>query len=260
MRRFFLPLALVMVAGSVAIADEVQLRDGHILTGIAKEIDGKIVVETGYGTVVYPRDQVLSILPGNTPLHDYPARFEAIEKSRDAGAFARLGAWARENRLPKFVDGLMRRALELDADNADARAALGYIRHGKRWMTSAEINRDKGQVLFEGRWMLPLEKELLEQRRLDAATRRIDRESAAVERRDAARRAREVAEVQARLRAAEVERELRESAPRRPIRRRIVASGPVWSDAFEILIVGSLLRFSCFGSPGMPFRFPARVY
>jgi len=257
MDRSFLSLIVVMVSGSAAFADEVQLRDGHILTGIAKEVEDKIVVETGYGTIVYPRDQVLSILPGNTPLHDYPARFAAIEKSRDAEAFVRLGAWARENRLPKYVDGLMRRALELDADNADARAALGFVRHGGRWMTSSEVKRDKGQVLFEGRWMLPLEKELLEQRRLDAATRRIDRDTAAAVRRDAERRAREDAEFRARIRAAEIERERRESGPRRP---RIVASGPAWSDAFEILIVGSLLRFSCFGSPGLPFRFAPRIY
>lgn len=232
--------------GSVS-ADEVQLRDGHIITGIAKEIDGKIVVETGYGTVAYPRDQVLSILPGNTPLHDYPARYEAIEKSGDAEAFVRLAAWAKENKLPKHVDKLMRRALELDSDNADARAALGYVRHAGRWMTSAEVNQEKGRILFEGRWMLPLEKELLERGRLDAAVRRIERENAEAARRDAERRARE----EARIRALEAQRERREAEPRRSIRRRASASSVNWSDAFEILIVGRLLGFRGCGLPGL---------
>jgi hypothetical protein len=234
----------------------VQLRDGHVITGIAKEIDGKIVVETGYGTVAYPREQVLSILPGNTPLHDFPARLEAIEKSGDAGAFVRLGDWAKENRLPKYVDGLMRRALELDADNADARKALGYVRHEGRWRTPAELNQDKGRVLFEGRWMLPLEKELLEARRLDAIGRRIERETAEAARRDAERRARE----EARIRAAAAARERREAEVPRPIRRRVSAAGPNWSDAFEIILVGRILGFTCFGGPALPFRLPARIY
>ncbi|MHC4607617.1 MAG: HEAT repeat domain-containing protein, partial [Planctomycetota bacterium] len=56
--------------------------------------------------------------------------------------------------------------------NERARAALGYRKHGDRWMTEEEINRAKGLVKHKGEWMTPGQKEieeaLEERRKLDA--------------------------------------------------------------------------------------------
>ncbi|HTF56605.1 MAG TPA: hypothetical protein VK661_05155 [Planctomycetota bacterium] len=253
MSRSAATLILALAIPSIASADEIQLRSGGKIVGIAREEKDRVVVETGYGTVAFPSDQVMSITKGQTPLHAWPTRYAEIQKSRDARDFLKLAAWARENDLPKYVGGLMRRAFELDPENAEAREALGFVRHRGRWLTFPELRKEQGLVEHEGRWVLPLEKELAEQRRLEADSRRIEEESARRSREEARKRAREEAELRVRLRAAEAERE-RETERRTP-RRRIPAPTTVyWNDAYEILLVGRLLGFGGLGSPYFPVR------
>lgn len=249
MNRFAAIVLILPAIASTAFADEVQLRSGGKIVGIAREEKDHVVVETGYGTVAFPADQVMSITKGQTPLHAWPVRYAEIEKSRDARDFLKLAAWAKENDLPKFVLGLMRRALELDPENAEAREALGFVRHQGQWLTVQDLRRRQGLVEHEGRWVLPLEKEIAEQRRLESDARRIEEESARRSRDEARKRAREEAEVRSRMRAAEAERE-REIERRAPPRRRFIAPTTVyWNDAYEILVVGRLLGFGCAGAP-----------
>jgi len=248
MNRFAALVLLIPALASTARADEIQLRSGGRIVGIAREEKDHVVVETGYGTVAFPADQVMSITKGQTPLHAWPLRYAEIEKSRDAREFLKLAAWAKENDLPKFVSGLMQRALELDPENPEAREALGFVRHQGRWLTLPQLRRQQGLVEHEGRWVLPLEKEIAEQRRLESDARRIEEESSRSARDEARRRAREEAETRARMRAAEAEREREIQRP--PPRRRFVAPTIVnWNDAYEILLVGRLLGYGCVGVP-----------
>ena len=196
-------LVLLLACSSAALADEILLRNGHKITGIEREEKDRIVIETGYGTVAFPRDQVVSVTKGETALHAWPIRYAEIEKSKDAKDFTKLAAWATENGMPRYVNGLMKRALELDPDNAEARANLGYVRHQGRWLTVAELRKEQGLVRDAGRWVLPLEKELEERRRLEAESRRIDQETERKREERRRRRARETEQAQARIRAAE---------------------------------------------------------
>jgi hypothetical protein len=196
-------LVLVLAIPSTALADDVLLRSGHKIVGIQREEKDRIVVETGYGTVAFPRDQVVSVTKGETPMHAWPARYAEIEKSTDARDFTKLAAWARESGMPRYVGGLMRRALELDADNAEARAELGYVRHQGRWITREELRKEQGLVQDGGRWVLPLEKQLAERRRLEAEERKLEREAALKAGEERRRRAQAEAEFQARVKSAE---------------------------------------------------------
>jgi hypothetical protein len=202
MTRLAATLSLIVACASSALADEVLLRNGHKLVGIQREEKDRIIIETGYGTVSLPREEVVSVTKGETPLHAYPVLFAEIEKSQDAADFTKLAAWASENKMPRYVGDLMRRALAHDPENAEARAALGFKRHQGRWATDAEMRKEQGQVQEGGRWVLPLEKELAEQRRLESESRRLERESVRKEREDARRRAREEARMQAEIKAA----------------------------------------------------------
>ncbi|HEY3225658.1 MAG TPA: hypothetical protein VGK61_01525 [Planctomycetota bacterium] len=248
MKRLAALLLLPAIFSSTARADEIQLRSGGKIVGIAREEKDRVIVETGYGTVAFPADQVMSITKGQTPLHAWPIRYAEIEKSRDARDFLKLAAWARENDLPKYVGGMLRRALELDPDSAEAREALGYVRHRGRWLTLRELRQEQGLVEHEGRWVLPLEKELAERSRLEADARRLEEDSARRSREEARRRAREEAESRARMRAAEAERE-RETERRTPRRRFVAPASVIWSDAYEILLVGRYLGLGCWNPP-----------
>lgn len=188
---------------SFAAADEVVLRNGHRVIGIQSEEKDRIVVETGYGTVSYPRTEVVSVTKGDTPLHAWPVRYAEVEKSTNAADFTRLAEWARENGMPKYVRPMMLRAVELDPDNAEARASLGFVKHEGRWIPQHELRKAQGQVQEGGRWMNKLEKELAEQRRLEAESRKLDRESETKKKEERRKRAREEAEIQARIQASQ---------------------------------------------------------
>ena len=203
MFRIALSVLTVLGLACPALADEVVLRNGHKVTGIQREEKDRIVVETGYGTVSYPRDQVVSVTIGETPMHAYPVRLAEIEKSTNAADYAKLAAWARENRMPRYVVPLMKRAMELDPENAEARAELGFVRHQGKWMTRAELSAAQGMVQEGGRWVNPLEKALSDRRKLETESRRIDREKDRRDREEKRRRQREEAELQHRIRIAE---------------------------------------------------------
>src|SRR5688572_11679702 len=189
--NFVAAARLLATFASPALADEVVLRNGHKVVGIQREENDRIIVETGYGTVSFPRDEVVSVTKGETAMHAWPIRYAEVEKSTNASDFTKLAAWARENAMPRYVDGLMRRAVELDPNNAEAREALGFVRHKDKWVTRAELRQQQGQVQDGGRWVTPLQKELDERRRLEAESRKIDRESDRKRREDQRRRDRQ---------------------------------------------------------------------
>lgn len=182
MIRFAL-IALALAAGSgAAAADEVVLRNGQKLAGIAREEGKQVVVEIGAGTVSFPRDQVVSITPGPTPLHEYRDRYEAIRNSPKAQDFYELAKWARERGVSRYVRPLLQRTLELDPNHEWARRDLGFTRHEGKWLTADELRREQGFVPFEGRWVTTLEKNLILKRRVEAEMARAA-EAAARERR-----------------------------------------------------------------------------
>ncbi|HEU4339552.1 MAG TPA: hypothetical protein VFS19_05750 [Planctomycetota bacterium] len=197
----FLAAALALILASPAWADEVLLRNGHKVVGIQTEEKDRIIVETGYGTVSFPREEVVSVTKGDTLLHAWPGRFAEIEKSTNASDFTKLAAWARESGMPRYVNSLMRRALELDPENADARAALGYVKHEGKWLTVAEHRKAQGDVQEGGKWVNALEKALAERRKLELESRKLDREVERRRREDRRRRAQEQAALQARMEA-----------------------------------------------------------
>ena len=200
--RILTTMAVLVVAAGSALADEVVLRSGHKVVGIQSEDKDRIVVETGYGTVSYPREEVVSVTKGETPLHAWPVRYAEIEKSKNAADFTKLAAWARENNMPKHVGRLMERALELEPDNAEARAALGHVQHQGRWVHRSLVPQDPDKVQDGGRWVSKLEKALEDRKKIDAESRQVDRDTQRRQKDERRRRDREEAQRQAMIRAA----------------------------------------------------------
>jgi hypothetical protein len=129
---FFLSLS------AVASADEVKLSQGRSLVGIARQEDGRMVVETRHGTITVPASEVTSVVPGRTALHEYRERLAALGSSPDAAQVYGLSTWAREQGLIRYVAALQQWTIALDPNHRQARADLDYVQYQGRWVPRQE--------------------------------------------------------------------------------------------------------------------------
>lgn len=176
MIRFATGALVVLAAAAAAWGDEVQLTNGRKLEGIIiadRKQPTKVVLEVGAGIVVLDSKEVSSVAKGRTLLHEYYERWDGVKESRKARDFHDLAVWAREGKLVKFVRPLCEKAIALEPDHAGARKDLGYSRVGGKWLTHEEAMTASGMVPFEGRWISPAEKALIEKGRLEAKERRM---------------------------------------------------------------------------------------
>jgi hypothetical protein len=127
-------LLLLSALPGVALADIVKLKSGRSLEGIARRDPGRVVVETGLGTLTFADDQVLEIAPGRTPMHEFPDRLAALGNRPAAGPVFELAMWARDQRLDRYVDALLRRTIETDPSHREARRLLGYVPFEGQWI------------------------------------------------------------------------------------------------------------------------------
>lgn len=74
-----------------------------------------------------------------------------------------LAEWCREHSLAEQRKTHLRRVIELDADHAAARAALGYSKFDGEWKTSEEHMSERGFVKYLNRWRLPQEVTIMEE-------------------------------------------------------------------------------------------------
>jgi hypothetical protein len=127
-------LALLAALPGTALADTVKLKSGRSLEGIARREPGRVVVETGLGTLTFADDQVLEIAPGRSAMHDFPDRLAALGNRPAAGPVFELAMWARDQRLDRYVDSLLRRTIEIDPNHREARRLLGYVPFEGQWI------------------------------------------------------------------------------------------------------------------------------
>jgi hypothetical protein len=127
-------LLVVSVLPSTALADSVTLKSGRRLEGIARSEPGKVVVDTGLGTLTFATDQVQEIVPGRTTMHEYEDRRAALGDRPAAGQVFELAMWARDQRLDRYVDALLRQTIEIDPNHREARRLLGYVPFEGQWL------------------------------------------------------------------------------------------------------------------------------
>lgn len=161
-------LALFIGASQSAQAEVFVLGEGRQLEGELVNADEspreKYVVRLPSGVVVtLARAQVQEVVrrrPAEIEYeairHNYP---DTVEGQWE------LAEWCREQHLSQLRKVHLERILQLDPDHLLSRRALGFARVGDEWKTQEEIMTERGYVLYKGRWRLPQEMELLEQRR-----------------------------------------------------------------------------------------------
>src|SRR2546421_12119395 len=94
--KFAWTALLTAVLSSVALADEVLLTNDRTLVGIAREQGSRVVVETRLGDIGFPKEEVRSITPGRTPIHEYQEKFQALGDHPKASELFDLALWARD--------------------------------------------------------------------------------------------------------------------------------------------------------------------
>jgi hypothetical protein len=124
----------------VAVADEVKLTNGRTIVGISRhEEPNRVVVESRFGELRFPADEVQSIEPGRTDLHEFKERLDALNGGCPSAADVfTLAQWAQERGLVRYVNGLLTQTIELDPDHAEARQLLGYVKFDGAWLLKSQ--------------------------------------------------------------------------------------------------------------------------
>jgi len=167
-----IPLALAAVCAlcgiaGVAHADRVVLVGGEVLEGKATRQGDKITVEVEAGQISVPAEAVARIERSESLVSQFDARYAALRPG-DVQGRLNLADYCRDHGMRAREHKLLLEVLEVDRDNAQARARLGYVKTDTGWVTEADAMRAKGLVQYEGRWVTPAESLDLERRREDA--------------------------------------------------------------------------------------------
>lgn len=194
MKQLSLTALIVAAAAALAAADEIQLTNGHKLTGnVSKKDAQKVIVEVGAGTITLDAKDVSSINPGATALNEYDARWKDLHSSTKASELYDLLLWAKSKGLTRHVGPLAAKIISLDLDHAGARAELRHEKVGGKWLTFEQAQEARGLVLVDDRWVTKAEIQLMERRRLEAREHAEAAEEARKQHREEERMARQAA-------------------------------------------------------------------
>ncbi|MBI3097350.1 MAG: HEAT repeat domain-containing protein [Planctomycetes bacterium] len=161
MRALLLP-ALLLLTLATASADVVWLKDGSRREGRVVDQGPSIRVITPHGSISIEKSQIDHIDAGPSPWDSYAEKAAALLPEDADGHFA-LAEWCGEHRMPIERQRELEAAVLANPDHAAARKALGFVLQDGRWMTEREALIARGMVEYEGRWVRPEERDLLEE-------------------------------------------------------------------------------------------------
>ncbi len=173
--KISLVAGLALVASSIiSRADTIKLEGGGTVRG--EILDDKstkdiLVVKSRVGAEIkLQRGRIQEIIREKTPAQEYAEiKGDYAETADDQ---FRLAMWCEVRKLNKERKEHLLTVIELDADHAQAREKLGYVQREGKWLTADELKEAKGLVKFNGRFVTPQEREILEQKkREDEAVR-----------------------------------------------------------------------------------------
>jgi hypothetical protein len=163
------PWLLLSSLCSVAVADEVVLKNGSKIEGAVTEDGDKVTIDVGSGTITFDRSQVKSINKPDGLNQEFERRVKEA-KPDDAEAQYQVHLWARQQEgLKARAERQLRKVLEIDPNHEKARRAMGYVNHKGVWLTQDELKATLGLVRYNGGWVTAETAEKL--RRLDEEIR-----------------------------------------------------------------------------------------
>jgi hypothetical protein len=121
------------------------------------------VIQTDAGQITLDKSQVKEVITQSPDEREYEKiRFTFPDTVE---AQWKLAEWCREKGLSQQRTDHLERVIELDPDHKQARAALGYSHFEGRWVRREEVMEERGYVRHKGKWMLPQDVEIQEQKR-----------------------------------------------------------------------------------------------
>jgi hypothetical protein len=161
--------AAVLVVSPAARADRTVLVGGTVIEGKAARKGDKVVIQTEAGEIALPADTVQRIEKSESSVSRFESSYAALPKG-DAKARLTLADFCRDHGMRAEERRLLLEVLDIDRDNAAARARLGFEKTDAGWVTHADAMRSKGLVQRDGQWMSPADVARAEQERAERET------------------------------------------------------------------------------------------
>jgi hypothetical protein len=141
--RLTILVVLALLLSVPVLADSVYLRSGKVLKGtVVREHPDKIELKLPSGEIkTIPRDDIAMIHKGVSKTEEYRKRLKAVDE-KDLNALLDLAEWCQEQNLRRQRVSVLRKALKIDPDCAEARRGLLERWGGSKWVK----DREKGKV------------------------------------------------------------------------------------------------------------------
>jgi hypothetical protein len=144
-------------------ADVFHLADGGEVVGTLIERGDKneYVIQTKLGArITLTHKQVKNVDRQDAQQTDYESRSRALPDT--VAAHRSLAAWCKEHQLPELADHHLKRILELDPQDEQARTSLGYQQYHGKWLSRDDIMAARGMRYYEGTYRTEQDIELRE--------------------------------------------------------------------------------------------------
>ncbi len=153
-------LLVLLLLSAVALADDLRLKDGRVLSGIVVKEEDRYTVVDRDRKHAFKAAEVDRVDKKRCFMDDYAERLAAVSKT-DAEELHAFACWLEENAWGSRARVAFEQVIAIDPDHKGARGALGHKLYEGEWLTPEEINRRDGLVEFEGRWFTPHDLETL---------------------------------------------------------------------------------------------------
>jgi hypothetical protein len=162
-----LVLSVLLVPCVPARADIFQLTDGGEITGklVERGPDDEYIIQSDLGAnVTLRKDQVKDIVHQSEHQTEYDARSRSLPDT--VPAHRALADWCEQKQLKSLAEHHLRRIVELDPNDEQARTSLGYQLHQGKWLTRDAIMAERGMRFYDGQYRTAQEIALLEREKV----------------------------------------------------------------------------------------------
>jgi hypothetical protein len=165
-----LPLLQSFIFANVALSLAVAAQGEVFVLKSGGRVEGEILnpnrergqpyqVRTEEGVKLALADSAVSRVIAKTDLdRQYEALLPKLENTVEA-QWA-MAEWCKEAGLSEQRKRHLQAVIALDPNHAEARRALGYQRHGSRWLTQDEFMQSVGYARYKGAWRTRQEVEI----------------------------------------------------------------------------------------------------
>lgn len=178
MKRFALLAVCALLLGTPVRADIIVTTSGGTIVGkIIEEKENEVRIKTDKGPIITLSRDEIDTITKEKPEDTFARKWKAV-RGDDVKGYMELAQWAKDQKLEKQATDCYEKVIKLEPDHPEAHIALGYERVAGKWLKGEELQKAKGLVEHDGRWVTPEEKKLNEQGWVKRGDRWVSKEEA----------------------------------------------------------------------------------